>query len=132
MHAYFMNIYVKKLLYLRWIMIFQRLFYERSRSYVAIASQLFVPPEPAQRRISTFLTTGAVKPCNIARPTGNVTLFPHEEYIIMDCVLRTPQIQFHEILYMETLYFQTSHLIGPDKAYVCRVYMSQKKAERLK
>ena len=80
---------------LRWRMIFQRLFYERS--YAEIASQLFVCPETVRRTISTFLNTGDVKPCNIGRATGSITLGPHEEYIIMDYVLRTPQIQLHEI-----------------------------------
>ena len=80
---------------LRWRMRFQRLFYERS--YAAIASQLFVFPETVQRTTSTFLTTGDVKLCNSCRPTGSVTLFPDEEYIIMECVLRTPQIELYEI-----------------------------------
>ena len=73
---------------------FQRLFYERS--YVAIASQLFVLPETVRRTISTFLTTGDVKPGNLGRPTESFDVFLHEEYIIMDCVLRTPQIQLYE------------------------------------
>ena len=67
---------------LRWRMIFQRLFYERS--FAEIASQLFVCPETVRRTVSTFLNTGDVKPCNIGRPTGSVSLIPHEEYIIMD------------------------------------------------
>ena len=33
----------------------------------------------------------------MGRPSGSVTLIPHEEYIIMDCVLEMPQIQLHEI-----------------------------------
>ena len=73
---------------LRWRIIFQRLFYERS--YDEIASQLFVLPETVRRTISTFLTTRDVKPYKIGRPTGSVTLFSHEEYIIMDCVSRLP------------------------------------------
>ena len=62
--------------------VFQRLFYERS--FAEIASQLFVCPETIRRTVSTFLNTGDVKPCNIGRPTGSVSLIPHEEYIIMD------------------------------------------------
>ena len=58
---------------LRWRMIFQRLLYERS--YVAIVSLLFVFPETVQRTISTFLSTGVVKPCNIGRPTGGASLY---------------------------------------------------------
>ena len=70
---------------LRWRMIFQRLFYERS--YAEIASQLFVCPETVRRTVSNFLNTGDVKPCNIGRPSGSVTLIPHEEYIILELEL---------------------------------------------
>ena len=80
---------------LRWRMVFQRLFYERS--YAEIASWLFVRAETVQRTVSNFLNTGDVKPYNMGRPSGSVTLIPHEEYIIMDCVLEMPQIQLHEI-----------------------------------
>ena len=37
------------------------------------------------------------KPYCLGRPTGGGALFPHEEYNIMNCKLRTPQIQLHEI-----------------------------------
>jgi hypothetical protein len=62
-----------------------------------IALQLFVCPKTVYRTIRTFLNTGDVKACRLGRPTGSITLFPHEEYIVMDCLLRTPQIQLHEI-----------------------------------
>ncbi len=75
---------------LRW----RQLFYERS--YPEIASQLFVYPETVCWT-TLVLNTGNVKPCNLDRPTGSVILVSHEEYIIMDCVLRTPQIQLNEI-----------------------------------
>ena len=80
---------------LRCRMVYQRLFYEKS--YEEIALQVFVCPKTGYRTIRTFLNTGDVKPCRLGRPTGSITLFPHEEYIIMDCLLRTPQIQLHEI-----------------------------------
>jgi transposase len=80
---------------LRWRMVYQKPFYEKS--YEEIALQLFVCPKTVYRTIRTFLNTGDVKPCRPGRPTGSITLFPHEEYIIMDCLLRTPQIQLHEI-----------------------------------
>ena len=67
------------------------------RSFAEIASQLMVCSETVRRTVSTFLNTGDVKPCNIGRPTGSISLIPHEEYIIMDCVFRMPQIQLHEI-----------------------------------
>ena len=76
-------------------MIYQRVFYERS--YEEIVSQLFVCPKTVSQTVATFLNTGDVKLYCLGRPTGSVTLFPHEEYIIMDCILRTPQIQLHEI-----------------------------------
>ena len=80
---------------LRWRMVYQRIFYERS--YDEIGSQLFVCPKTVYRTVSTFLTTGDVKPCCLGRPNGSTTLFPHAEYIIMDCLLQAPQIQLIEI-----------------------------------
>ena len=80
---------------LRWRMVYQRFFYQRS--YEEIASQLFVCRKTVYRTINTFLNSGDVKPYRLGRPTGSVSLFDHEEYIIMDCILRTPQIQLHEI-----------------------------------
>ena len=54
-------------------------------------------PKTVYRTIRTFLNTGDVKPCRLGRPFGSVTLFEHEEYILMECILQTPQIQLHEI-----------------------------------
>jgi transposase len=76
-------------------MIYQRLFY--GRSYEEIALQLFVSSRTVYRTVSTFMNTGDVKPCRLGRPSGSITLFPHEEYIIMDCILQTPEIQLNEI-----------------------------------
>ena len=67
------------------------------RSYDEIASQLFVCLKTVYRTIRTFLNMGDVKPCRLGRPSGSVTLFEHEEYILMECILQTPQIQLHEI-----------------------------------
>ena len=67
------------------------------RSYDEIASQLFVCLKTVYRTIRTFLNTGDVKPCHSGRPFGSVTLFEHEEYILMECILQAPQIQLHEI-----------------------------------
>ena len=80
---------------LRWRMVYQRLFYQKS--FDEIASQLFVCPKTVYRTIRTFLNTGDVKPCRLGRPSGSVTLFEHEEYILMECILQTPKIQLHEI-----------------------------------
>ena len=68
---------------LRWRIIYQRLFY--AKSYKEIASQLFVSPRTVLRTFRTFLHTGDVEPCRIGRPTGSTTLFPHEEYVLIDC-----------------------------------------------
>ncbi len=99
---------------LRWRMIYQRLFYERS--YEEIASQLFVCPKTVYRTIRKFLNTSDVKSSPLGRPTGSVTLFPHEEYIIMDCILRTPQIQLHEIA--NHIFNVTGSAFGPET--LCR------------
>ena len=45
-----------------------------------------------------------VKPCCLGRANGSTTLFPHAEYIIMDCLLQTPQIQLSEIAIYITKY----------------------------
>ncbi len=37
-----------------------------------------------------------MKPCRLGRPTGSITLFPNEEYLVIDCVLRILTIQ-HKI-----------------------------------
>ena len=38
-----------------------------------------------------------MKPCCLRRPTKSITLFPHEEYVVIDCLLCKPQIQLYEI-----------------------------------
>ena len=37
-----------------------------------------------------------MKPCRLGRPTGSITLFTNEEYVVIDCVLRILTIQ-HKI-----------------------------------
>ena len=65
--------------------------------YNEIASQLFVSPQTVLKGVRTFRNTGDLKHCRLGRPTGIITLFPHEEYVVIDCVLRKPQIQLYEI-----------------------------------
>jgi hypothetical protein len=65
-------------------MVYQRLFYQRS--YEEIASKLFVCPKIVYRTIKTFLNTDDAKPYRLDRPTGSLTLFDHEEYVIMDYI----------------------------------------------
>jgi hypothetical protein len=79
---------------LRWRMVFQRLFY--ARTYEEIAANLFVSPKTVQLCICrTFYSIGDVSHCCLGLPTQSVTLFPHEEYIIMESLLENPKIQLH-------------------------------------
>ena len=74
---------------------------------------LFVPKLFWRACISLF-NTGEVKLCSLGRPTGRLTLFPHEECIITDYILQTPQIQwvwmalntFHNYNYLKKSGFQ--------------------------
>ena len=110
---------------LRWRIVYQRLFYERS--YEEIATQLFVCPKTVYRTIRKFLNTGGVKSMPLGRPFGSVTLFPHEEYIIMDCLLRTPQIQLREIA--NNIFNATGSAFGAETLYraVYRLGITRKK-----
>ena len=80
---------------LRWRMIFQQIFYQRI--YDEIATRLFVSSKTVYRTCTTFFDMGDVKPCCFGRPTGSVALFLHKEYIIMDSILQTLQVQLNEI-----------------------------------
>ena len=80
---------------LRWRMVYQKLFFEKS--YEKVHCNYLLVQRLCIGRLARFLNTGDVKPCRLGRPTGSITLFPHEEYIIMDCLLRSPQMQLHEI-----------------------------------
>ena len=62
------------------------------------------------------MTTGDVKPCCLGRPNGSTNLFAHAEYIIMDCLLQTPQIQLSEIANYITN--ATGSVLGPQT--LCR------------
>ena len=55
---------------LRWRIVYQKLFYEKS--YEEIALQLFVCPKTVYRTIRTILNTGDVKPCRLGRPTRSI------------------------------------------------------------
>ena len=64
---------------------------------VMMKAQLFLCSRTVMRTFETFLNTGDVKPSRFGRPTGSVILCPHEEYIIIDSLLRMPQIRQHEM-----------------------------------
>ncbi len=34
-----------------------------------------------------------MKPCRLGRPTGSIILFPNDEHVVIDCVLRILKIQ---------------------------------------
>ena len=53
-----------------------------------------------------------IKHCRLGPPTGSITLCPHEEYIIMDCILREPQIQLNEIA--NDISNATASVFGPE------------------
>ncbi len=48
-------------------------------------SYLFAQKPFTYRTIRTFLNTGDVKSYRLGRPSRSVTLFEHEEYILMEC-----------------------------------------------
>ena len=80
---------------LRWRIIYQHLFY--AKTYKEIATNLFVSPMTVKRTCANFYATGDVKPWPIGRPPETTCLFPHEEYMIMECLLEHPEMQLNEI-----------------------------------
>ena len=72
-------------------------FLKRPMKKLLCTLQLFVYPKTVYRTITAFLNTGDVKPCCLGPSIGSITLFPHEDYIIMDYLLCSPQMQLHEI-----------------------------------
>ena len=70
---------------LRWKIIYQHLFY--AKTCQEIATNLFVSPMTVKRTCVNFYATGDVKPWPIGRPPETTCLFPHEENMIMECLL---------------------------------------------
>ena len=83
--------------YLRWRMVYQRLF--SLKSHEEKASQLFVCPKLFTGCLAPFGTPVICRLIHyrLDQATGIVILFDHQGYIIMDCILQKPQIQVHEI-----------------------------------
>ena len=50
-----------------------------------------------EKSIHLFAKTRGGENCSGLGNEPSVTLFEHEEYILMECILQTPQIQLHEI-----------------------------------
>lgn len=80
---------------LRWRVVWLKLFLNKSDEEIAL--QLFVCPKTMSWIFDIFLATGDVSPKQIGRPKGTTTLYPHEEYVIVDTILRNPTIQLAEL-----------------------------------
>ncbi len=103
---------------LRWRIIYERFFCKKS--YSKIAAGLFVSRKTLMRMVRTFIDIGDVKPCRLGCSTGKTTLFPHEEFIIMDCLLSMPQIKLHEIA---NYIFNTTSLINYNSNYMSHKFL---------
>ena len=62
-----------------------------------IAFQLFVCPRTVQRICQKFVLTGNVVAERAGRPVGTTTLHRHEEYIIMEAILKEPATRLHQL-----------------------------------
>ena len=81
---------------IRWRIVWQRLFYNRSS--VRVAADLFVCRRTVDRIFTLFINTGNVKsPHKFGRPVGTTTLYQHEELVICEMVIRRPYIYLKEI-----------------------------------
>ena len=80
---------------LRWRILWQKLLYQKTDEQVA--ADLFVCPRTVQRVYSLFLATGDVQSQQTGRPKDSTSLFPHEEYFIVDLLFRRPTIQLAEL-----------------------------------
>ena len=79
----------------RWVAVWNKIFYRKRDE--EIARQLFICPESVRRFCRLYRRTGSVLPRRVGRPKGSTTLVPHEEYILVDAVLRRPEGQLAEI-----------------------------------
>ena len=67
------------------------------RSDEEFAFQLFVCPRTVQRICQKFVLTGNVVAERAGRPVGTTTLHRHEEYIIMEAILKEPATRLHQL-----------------------------------
>ena len=79
----------------RWRIVWQKLFFRRCNKKVAV--DLFVSPKTVQRIFRRYLTTGDVLPSIIGRPKATTTMYQHEEFMLVDMILRKSTFQFVEI-----------------------------------
>ena len=80
---------------LRWRIIWYKFLLMRSDEEIAF--QLFVCPRTVQRICQKFVFTGNVVAERAGRPVGTTTLHRHEEYIIMEAILKEPATRLHQL-----------------------------------
>ena len=80
---------------LRWRIIWYKFLLMRSDEEIAF--QLFVCPRMVQRICQKFVFTGKVVAERAGRPVGTTTLHRHEEYIIMEAILKEPATRLHQL-----------------------------------
>ena len=80
---------------LRWRIIWYKFLLMRSDEEIAF--QLFVCPRTVQRICQKFVLTGNVAAERVGRPVGTTTLHRHEEYIIIEAILKEPATRLHQL-----------------------------------
>ena len=99
---------------LRWRIIWYTFLLMRSDEEIAF--QLFVCPRTVQRICQKFVLTGNVEAERVGRPVGTTTLHRHEEYIIIEAILKEPATRLHQLA--STIQEQTGSEF--DVSTVCR------------
>ena len=77
-----------------WRIVWRKLLFNQSDEDVVV--ELLVCPKTVNRIYNLFLNTGDVLAANIGRPKETIALYPHEEYLIVDTILRKPTVQLAE------------------------------------
>lgn len=80
---------------LRWRVIWHKFLLMRSEE--EIACQFFLSPRTVKRICYKFVMTGSVKAEKAGRPVGTTALHLHEEYILMEAILKKPVTRLHEL-----------------------------------
>ena len=80
---------------LRWRIIWYKFLLMRSDEEIAF--QLFVCPRTVQRICQKFVLTGNVAAERVGRPVGTTTLHRHEEFIIIEAILKEPATRLHQL-----------------------------------
>ena len=80
---------------LRWVAVSNRFFYKKS--FKEIARMLFMCPESVRRYCRLFRAHGSVNGRRTGRLKGSTSLIQHEEYVLVEAILKRPEIQLSEI-----------------------------------